>query len=214
MNTPTFSQRGMTLISLMIGLTISMIVILGLLAVYKTTIGVTVRAGHGASTDGQRLSALLSSQTLLVEAGFGIEGAALGRDLIVLTGANLAGNGQLTGTAGTAASIRGNAIVWGAKVGDEYKCSGFYAPPDGGLVRLTAVTCTQASNWGSLTWVATPVIDDTLVVVINLDKVDKVNEPEGCKSFGISGSGNLWVKLKTQNSTGLDVAASTCLTNF
>lgn len=211
MNTPTFSQRGMTLISLMIGLTISMIVILGLLAVYKTTIGVTVRAGHGASTDGQRLSALLSSQTLLVEAGFGIEGAAFGRDLVVLTGANLAGNGQLTGTAGTAASIRGNAIVWGAKVGDEYKCSGFYAPPDGGLVRLTAVTCTQASNWGSLTWVATPVIDDTRSVWIDLSTA---TETGGCKSFGIGGSGKLWVKLTTKNSTDLDVAASTCLTNF
>lgn len=212
MSTQTTRQNGISLISLMIGLAISMIVILGMLAVYKTTIKVTATAGRGATTDGQRLSALFASQTLLQEAGFGINGAALGSDLLVLTGAALGADNKLTGaSAGTAAPLAGNAIVWGTKAGADYKCNGLYAPAAGGLVRLPAVTCAQASSWASVVWTPVVVVTDTRVVAITLSPAAARG---GCKSFGIAGAGKLWVKLATKNSTELDAAASTCLTNF
>jgi len=214
MNDKFILQRGVSLISLMVGMVISLIVILGMLAVYKTTIGVTVQAGQGATTDGQRLSALLSAQTVLQGAGYGIDGAALGKDLVVLAGAGLDGGKTLTGaSAGTAAPLEGNAIVWGTKIDADgsYECSGFYAPATGGLVRLPAVACNSAGNWNSVGWSPIPVVEDTRVVTISLGLVTAA---EGCKSFGIGGAGRFWVRLQTTNSTDTDATATTCLSNF
>lgn len=204
-------QHGVTLIGMMVGLVISMVVILAMLTVYKTTLRVTGETGWGAATDGQRLAALFAAQTLLQEAGYGITAAAFGTDLVVLSGATL-GN-QLTGTVAGALPANGNAIVWGSKTASTYMCNGLYAPASGGLIRLPATGCAAATSWNSINWKQVVLVqDDTADRAVSI----QVTHVSSCQPFGISGTGSLMVKLQTKNSTstGRTVTATTCLSNF
>jgi hypothetical protein len=213
-------QHGATLIATMVGLVISMVVILAMLTVYKTTTRVTGEAGRSAATDGQRLAGLFAAQTLLQGAGYGITTAKFGTDLIVLSGAAMSGV-ELTGTLVSASPTNGNAIVWGGvTAGTGYMCSGLYAPAAGGLIRLPATACASAESWDTVAWQQIPLVTEQ-----RLREQDKtadravsiqVRSGSTCQPFGITGSGNLQVVLQTYNSTttGLPVTATTCLSNF
>lgn len=65
-------QRGITLISLMIGTVLSMLTILAMLALYKNLIQVAVIASQDANHDGGLASALLTAQMELASAGFAL----------------------------------------------------------------------------------------------------------------------------------------------
>jgi hypothetical protein len=206
----------------MVGMVISMIVILAMLTVYKTTLQKTGEAGRGASTDGQRLAALFTSQTLLQGAGFGIASAVFGTDLVVLSGANLGAPGtQITGSLVGALPATGNAIIWGALIPPTptstptYVCSGLYAPASGGLIRLPTVRCTGASaSWNSIAWDQNILVRDDTSDSDRTFKID-VTQATACKTFGIGGSGGLLVRLSTQNSfSSTPATGTTCLTNF
>lgn len=66
------TQRGITLISLMIGTVFSMLTILAMLALYKNLIQVSVEAIQDANHDGGLASAMLTAQLELQSAGFGM----------------------------------------------------------------------------------------------------------------------------------------------
>jgi hypothetical protein len=201
---------------MMVGVTISMIAILAMMTVYKTTLRVSGEARRGAATDGQRLAALFAAQSLLQEAGFGIASAAYGTDMVVLSGAVLEPTSKkLSGTAVGSLPASGNAIVWGTQTdGSNYMCNGLYAPTDGGLIRLPAIACTGATAAASVAgvaWNKTVLVDDKTAGRSILIRV-KTAAP--CQPFGIGGSGNMQAVLETQNSTGASAVASTCLANF
>ena len=206
-------QRGVSLISLMIGLVISMLGILAMLAVYKTTVKQAAFAGQGATTDGQRMAALFSAQTLLQEAGYGVDKAAYGTDLVVISAATLNG-GSLGGTAQTALPATGTAVVWGSKTATTYMCQGLYATATGGFVRLPAVACTAATEWNTLKWSPVDLVADTKAEQGFSVQVQKSSAAAGCKTFGITGGGALLAVLNTTNSTSLAATGTTCLTNF
>lgn len=65
-------QRGMSLISLMVGMLISMIGILAGIILYQNMVKVSLQARVDAAQDGQLASAMLSLQLELQAAGFGI----------------------------------------------------------------------------------------------------------------------------------------------
>lgn len=65
-------QRGLTLISLMIGTAFSMLTILAMLALYKNLIQFSIEATQDANHDGGLASAMLIAQLELQNAGFGI----------------------------------------------------------------------------------------------------------------------------------------------
>lgn len=69
-------QAGMSLISLMIGILISMIGILAGFLLYQNMVKVTLQTRADATQDGQLASAMLSLQLQLQSAGFGIDKAA------------------------------------------------------------------------------------------------------------------------------------------
>lgn len=209
-------QRGATLVGMMVGVTISMIAILAMMTVYKTTLRVSGEASRGATTDGQRLAALFSAQSLLQEAGFGIASAAYGTDMLVLSGAALdPASKHLSGTAAGSLPANGNAIVWGTKVsGSNYLCNGLYAPADGGLIRLPATACTgatAAASWAAVAWNKVVLVDDKAA---GRNVAISVKTAAACQPFGIGGSGSMQAVLTTQNSTGASAVASTCLANF
>lgn len=210
-------ERGVTLIELMVGLTVSLIIVLAMLAVFKTTAFASANAGRSASTDKQRLSGLYAAQKLLVGAGYGIDTPAAGTDLVLLSGAALSNdNKELTGTSAALGGAGINAIVWGAKADlANYKCQGLYAPATGGLVRLTEVACTNAAAYASLTWTPVQLVDDSRSE--HKVQIAAAIATSGCQSFGIAGSGGVTVTLQTTNSidgANKSVATTACLLNF
>jgi hypothetical protein len=70
------AQRGHSLISMMVGLVISLLTIAAMLAIYKTSIGISSNASQTALRDGQVSAALLAAQIELQQAGYGIEADA------------------------------------------------------------------------------------------------------------------------------------------
>ena len=80
-------QRGATLISLMVGLVISMLVTVATLMLYKNLVRATGDSRVNAQFDAQRSAALLMSGMTLQDAGFGIDDPQVGEHLITLKGA-------------------------------------------------------------------------------------------------------------------------------
>lgn len=70
------AQRGQSLIGMMVGLVISLLTIAAMLAIYKTSIGISTNASQTALRDGQVSAALLAAQIELQQAGYGIEADA------------------------------------------------------------------------------------------------------------------------------------------
>ena len=66
-------QTGLSLISMMVGLLISLLAVLLAMTAYKLVIGVSVNGIGTSQRDGQRASALLATQIELQQAGYGIE---------------------------------------------------------------------------------------------------------------------------------------------
>ena len=198
----------------MVGLTISMISILSMLAVFKTTLKATGDSARGAMTDGQRLAALFAAQTLLQEAGYGIDTAKFATDIIVLSGATLdASTKKLTGTQVSTLPASGNAVIWQSKPASANICNGLYAPAAGGLRRLTATSCTAATDLSNIAWTASILVSDIDAHPVTI-ALTKTTGTSGCQSFGIGGTGGMWAKLTTANSTDLETTATTCLSNF
>jgi Tfp pilus assembly protein PilV len=80
-------QHGMSLISLMIGMLISMIGVLAGFMLYQNMIKVTLQTRSAAAQDGQLASAMLSLQLELQSAGFGIDKVASpGPHLVLVAG--------------------------------------------------------------------------------------------------------------------------------
>lgn len=110
------AARGVTLVSLMVGMVIALFTVIAALSLYRNAMRNVYAEGGlvpGAAQEGQLASGLLSAQIALQGAGFGIGGAASGAQLFLLSGSILAGQ-ALGGTvvALKSASQSGNALVW------------------------------------------------------------------------------------------------------
>lgn len=98
---PFSRQRGVSLVSTMVGLTLGLLSVLAMLSVYMTQVrqieGTSAEPGVRARSalDGQLALGLLSLQFDMQQAGFGIEDAAVGTDLV--STANAAGQIQAIG---------------------------------------------------------------------------------------------------------------------
>lgn len=66
------TQRGESLVGTMIGLALSLLTAVAMLIAYRTMVGVSVPATRTAKREGQAAAALLTAQTELQQAGFGI----------------------------------------------------------------------------------------------------------------------------------------------
>lgn len=136
------AQAGVSLISMMVGLMISLLVIASMLVFYKSIIEVTNNASRSVRRDGQVSAALLSAQMDLQSAGFGVPASSAPGTL----NANLfIGN-------------NGKEIVWRNKANPTdtaFQCAGLLLVDTGtaqGLYTLPAQTpCASAAAaaWGA-----------------------------------------------------------------
>ena len=116
-------QRGYSLISMMVGLVISLLTIAAMLSVYTMMIDVSGKATGDSQRDGQVTSGLLSSQLELHSAGYG-------------TGVSgVDGNVAVSGD--------GRQVSWRYVLGGDGVCARLRIVPDGGggaemrLIRVT-----------------------------------------------------------------------------
>lgn len=158
------TQRGFNLVSLLVGVSLSMISILALLSLYKNLIGVSVQSIQDSRQDGQIAAAVLTAQRELLNAGFRIDPdtVPVTSRVLLLSGATL-NNGALSGTAQTigTASVVGNAMVWIYKTTSTANatCAGLLVQ-NGALSRLQGPSgCTQVSQWNSTSWTVVPLIE-------------------------------------------------------
>lgn len=134
-------QSGLSLISLLVGLFISMLCVLASLVLYKNLIEVAAETKIDTSHDGQISTALLTAQLELQAAGFGIANA--GRNDIRLMH--------------TARDLR---LVWRLMDGGNVACRGLHelTVDDNGVVfrelRLVAAAngCTVTADLSTLAW--------------------------------------------------------------
>ena len=221
----TYRQTGVSLISLMIGLLISMVALLGMMSLYGTVVKSTVESTRDARIAGERSSALLVATRELQGAGYGIDGATGSNDLLLRSGVTLAldeascealheDNCSLSG---------GNTLFWQQMIptADEptVECSGLHAPhsaDQGGLYLLQP----QPQPCSALTeseWQVRPLlIDNDDVDVSRLFSITLVeHDTSSCQALGIAGAGQISVRLSTTDRNGNSIiSSSTCLLNF
>jgi hypothetical protein len=171
-------QLGISLVSLMVGLTLSTISVLALMSLYRGIVAQSsgsTGASARARDDGLLSTAQLSVELELQRAGYGFgtsSGAALvNTNLILVNGATWTRSGSAQLLGGTARTIgasaqTGNALAWDYNLtpgtASAARCRALIAT-GGGLVSLKpssdTVQC-AASSWASLQWVK----DNDLVV--------------------------------------------------
>lgn len=157
---PRRSMSGFTLISTLVGLAVGLLSIAAMLTMYRDVASTAHFVQEQSRRDGQVASSSLVSQQEMQQAGFGITGAAIGTDLVVLSNASLSGD-KLKGTAITSygASVTGNAVIWGfnptAATGKTdpagYQCEGLLVTSKG-LQWLKPASCKDAVHWQSVSW--------------------------------------------------------------
>ena len=207
-------QRGITLISLMTGLAISMVLVLATLMLFQRMVRATTAARIDAQADAQRTAAFLSAGIAAQEAGYGIDAAQAGTHLVVLTSAALA-DSALSGTPASLGAT-GNAVVWAEKAtgatGDPL-CSALLAPSgsgQGGLRKLGPVLCADAAAFHALAWTALPLSDAPAAPVTITWRA------AACTPFGIAagtGAPKVLLTLTADNSNGVVLETSQCLAN-
>lgn len=160
MNLARRRASGFTLISTLVGLAVGLLSIAAMLTLYRNVVSNANFVNDQARRDGQVATGSLVSQQEMQQAGFGIAGATIGTDLVVLSNASLS-DSKLKGTAINAygSTVTGNAVVWGfnptAATGTTdpagYQCEGLLVSAQG-LRWLMPTPCKSASNWQGVSW--------------------------------------------------------------
>lgn len=196
-------QVGISLISLLIGLLISSLVLIGMMMVFRNTIQTVVPASEASRSDGERVSALLTTHMLLHDAGFGITDAAYSTHLRILNGGNQVALGAAAGATAT-----GDTIVWLKNISGSVQCEGLRATNTGSLER---VSCDSAM--GNITTATQLILPsqhaDGVTTALTITA-----RRGTCRPFGVGSSGNITVSIAAPNSTGHTLSASNCLVNY
>ena len=226
--TAPLRQRGITLISLMTGLAISMVLVLATLMLFQRMVRATTAARIDAQADAQRTAAFLSASIAAQEAGYGIDAAQANTHLVVLkdaklNGSALSGEPVSLGSTPNIVDDKSYAVVWAENATGARRCSALLAPSlsdKGGLRKLGPVTCADAAAFSTLAWTtALPLMDAPTAPIADAPAAPLVAitwRPVACTPFGIAaGTGALKVllTLTAANSNGVVLETSQCLAN-
>lgn len=229
------SQAGLSLISLMVGMAISMFAVLGALALYRSTTQTVFGEGglvRSSLQDGQLASGLLSAQIALQGAGYGIVSPATGTHFLLLSNALLNPDTlTLSGTVVTigAAAKSGNALVWitnpslSASSAD-YRCQGLVSDASTKalyMIQSSAACQPLTTQWDKITWLRRSLVDTNVQVqAVTLS----VQNASNCWPFGAvpetiskvaAPTASVAVKLGYSGSvTGASNTYTSCLANL
>lgn len=169
------AQRGVSLVSLMVGMVIAMFAVIAALSLYRNTVHSLFAEGGlvpSVTQEGQLASGLLTAQIALQDAGFGVVSAASGTHLFLLSNGRLTGQ-TLGGTVVGLSGIRqsGNALVWISnpnQSGDTaaYVCQAllsdratraFY------LLQSSGNCHPLATQWNQVAWIRTTLVEPAVM---------------------------------------------------
>lgn len=162
-------QQGLSLISLLIGLFISMLCILVGLTLYKNTLTLSTESKIDAQHDGQIAAVLLTLQMELQNAGYGI--ASAGASDVVFDPFNT----TVTNEDGSTRTIINPVIAWrySSDMGTTFTCRAVkeYSSTDAGisyqtLALATAKTCTASTDLALINWSSNASSDMEEVTII------------------------------------------------
>ncbi len=210
------------MISLMVGLLVSMVVALAMMSMFKVSSRFTSQAGQDAAADAQVTSALLRASIATQDAGFGLADATLGAQLTVLTDASLSSN-KLVGNVAPIGA-RGNAVLWAMQTGAASQCAGLLfkdaSDASGGLYYLGPVDCNggNVSTWAALTWTSTLWTERPANQPNAAYKQTKISfsaTSSVCKPFGLTtNTGKVMMAIASTNRSGAALLEQQCLFNF
>lgn len=156
--------KGFTLVELMVGLVISMLIILGMLALYKTAIRFAIPAQLGANAEGQMSAGIIAADKLVQRSG-NKRGSPTStssfylNDLLLVSSASMSGttlSGSALTTVPTTTGSTGNAILWVENTNGTFTLNGLFAPASGGLKYITGSGGASApllsALWSSTSW--------------------------------------------------------------
>lgn len=208
-------QSGATLISLMIGLLISMLCLIGLLSSYRTMVKTGAESRIAATHDTELQNGLTAAQMLIQNAGFRLDGTSN------LEVANITINSETI-----------SALLWRYKNGSTITCEGLADIPDSStkrkfvVIENTGTTCESTSVLNSLTWTEKSILANLAVQPTENADSQQVTFATGfsdCSPFGATVLDNVGshplvtisAKTSTQKTAGLDaIETSVCILNI
>jgi len=186
-------QHGFSLVSVMVGLVISLLAVLGMMNLYAVMGKLAAESGGFAQMTGDRAAAVLTATQALSSAGFGIAEAEADDHLRLCVGLTPV-SGALSCNCTTA--NLGNALLWRSQGG---LCEGLYITAEGGLELLAPVSCGTsgfACSWSSAERLRlyTPAIDGAVFT-----EIERSNTP--CSPFGVGDpeAGRVRVRLESHH---------------
>ena len=233
-------MQGVTLVGLMVGLVISMLVVVGMMTVFRTVVQATLQSRQTAAEDDRRVSALMRMALHLQDAGFGLQAPAYGAQLLVLSGASLAlasdGTYRLSGTPvepdvePDVENAASKAVLWAydLSASGTVQCAGFvYEAADNAadnaaarLVYLAPANCSGVApaDLSTLAWTRQTWLQGSKAEPVpSLHFALRTGE---CRPFGIGGGrGGLVLRVLSarsgdSSSSAMPVEAAQCLLNF
>ncbi|MEJ2794469.1 hypothetical protein WAE56_13725 [Iodobacter sp. LRB] len=201
------SQSGVSLISMMVGITISLITALAMLTLFRHSIRITADTTQISKQDAERTSAMTIAPILLQDAGFGINNARVSDNIIALKGAAFSAS-KLSGTV-AASGETANALIWLRNLGTNFECSAIFAEPGKGLMLLGPINCTGLSTWSTASWASAKPLASlgTFNFVLS-------NTAGTCSQFGYASLGRATVTIQSNNAIGQPVSSQNCLSNL
>jgi hypothetical protein len=152
-------QTGVSLVSLMVGLALSLLCVVVAMHTYRVTV---LNSRHASVVArGQNISAALTLQIpkLLPQAGWGLNvaeetpGGRLNTDLVLLSSATFQA-GRLSGTTRSigSASLTGNALIWATAIEGSVQCRALVTTAARGLELLGPKACANAAAATGIDW--------------------------------------------------------------
>lgn len=108
-------QRGVTLISLLVGLVVAMIAVLAMLTLYRTAVQVTTQAEEYARITGDRSAAMVAANRVLQNIGFGVLNAQFDNSAVLQKCGSIAlssGSYQLSGCSSADPGYKPKILIW------------------------------------------------------------------------------------------------------
>ena len=206
-------QSGATLISLLIGLLISMLCLIGLLSSYRTMAKTGAESRMAATHDTELQNGLTAAQMLVQNAGFGLDGSS-----------------HLSIEPITIGSNSTSALLWRYKNGSTTLCQGLADIPNASKRKFIIIKvqtgCDSTSNLNTFTWTEKSTLAnlvDYSTGSTNPQQVTFQKASSSCTPFGAVVSDNsishplvtISAKTSTQNIAGLNaIEVPVCILNI
>lgn len=167
--TPWHSVRGLSMLSLMVGLVLGSMAVAASITLYRVNLRQSVDARETTQQDVESALAMQAVSSLVMQAGFGIRSvsgpsASADTDIVLLrnaqfvdgVGGRLQAELQSLLATSNGATVVGNALVWSwspsAQLPDEVWCAGLVSV-GGALLHLTPARCASAgTDWSAIDW--------------------------------------------------------------